>query len=211
MIKITDAMVDAAIAELRDYENYYLADTQRGFVRSALTAALSVMPGAAAVQPASVAGWDCKAMPWLRLDPAQDCNWPVCGCDPYADKVIEALEESGMLSAAPAPPASPDVRGVLEALEHLLFWNEGIKAGRGNYYPQEHIAIIQFVIKALSTHPAPASTTPPEQAVYHATAENLPPYHYQSDEPRSGNANYSPDAAPMPDSAAESSHPVQGE
>ncbi|MBM7046086.1 hypothetical protein [Rhizobium lusitanum] len=34
-------------------------------------------------------------------DPA-DCNWPMCGCDPYADKVIAALEESGALSASPS-------------------------------------------------------------------------------------------------------------
>jgi hypothetical protein len=27
----------------------------------------------------------------------QDCDWPVCGCDPYADKVLMALEESGAL------------------------------------------------------------------------------------------------------------------
>lgn len=25
----------------------------------------------------------------------QDCDWPVCGCDPYADKVIAAIQESG--------------------------------------------------------------------------------------------------------------------
>lgn len=25
----------------------------------------------------------------------QDCGWPLCGCDPYADKVIETLNESG--------------------------------------------------------------------------------------------------------------------
>lgn len=29
-------------------------------------------------------------------DPAE-CDWPVCGCDPYATKVIEALQESGVL------------------------------------------------------------------------------------------------------------------
>lgn len=27
----------------------------------------------------------------------QDCNWPMCGCDAYADKVIEALQESGVI------------------------------------------------------------------------------------------------------------------
>lgn len=25
----------------------------------------------------------------------QDCDWPFCGCDPKADKVIEAIQESG--------------------------------------------------------------------------------------------------------------------
>lgn len=26
-----------------------------------------------------------------------DCDWPVCGCDAYATKVLEALQESGKL------------------------------------------------------------------------------------------------------------------
>jgi hypothetical protein len=25
----------------------------------------------------------------------QECNWPLCGCDPYADKVVAALQEHG--------------------------------------------------------------------------------------------------------------------
>jgi hypothetical protein len=28
-------------------------------------------------------------------DTPQDCNWPTCGCDPYADSVIGALDEAG--------------------------------------------------------------------------------------------------------------------
>lgn len=28
-----------------------------------------------------------------------DCDWPVCGCDPYADKVIASLQESGAIVA----------------------------------------------------------------------------------------------------------------
>ena len=31
-----------------------------------------------------------------------DCDWPVCGCDPVANKVIDALEESGTLSVLQA-------------------------------------------------------------------------------------------------------------
>lgn len=38
----------------------------------------------------------CKARQSSVPDP-QDCDWPVCGCDPYADKVIAALQESGKL------------------------------------------------------------------------------------------------------------------
>ena len=30
---------------------------------------------------------------------AADCDWPVCGCDPYANKVIEALEERAMMES----------------------------------------------------------------------------------------------------------------
>jgi hypothetical protein len=34
-----------------------------------------------------------------QADPPQDCNWPFCGCDTHADKVIEALLECGWGSA----------------------------------------------------------------------------------------------------------------
>lgn len=37
-------------------------------------------------------------------DPA-DCDWPVCGCDPAADKVVAALQESGVLRTR-APDAT---------------------------------------------------------------------------------------------------------
>jgi hypothetical protein len=39
--------------------------------------------------------WKCKAQ--RTADPPQDCDWPVCGCDPYADKVIATLQEAGHL------------------------------------------------------------------------------------------------------------------
>lgn len=44
-------------------------------------------------------GWVCGARRQGTAggnDPA-DCDWPTCGCDPYANKVIEALEEIGAL------------------------------------------------------------------------------------------------------------------
>lgn len=63
-------------------------------------------PGEAA--GAGVAPWQCGALRQGTAggnDPA-DCNWPVCGCDPYASKVIEALQESGVLQDAPREPAA---------------------------------------------------------------------------------------------------------
>lgn len=41
--------------------------------------------------------WKCQAKPWINHDTPQDCDWPICGCDPYANKVIEALIESGQI------------------------------------------------------------------------------------------------------------------
>lgn len=50
-----------------------------------------------------VAGWQCAARKQGTAGgnvPA-DCNWPVCGCDPYADKVIAALQEAGAMKERP--------------------------------------------------------------------------------------------------------------
>lgn len=42
----------------------------------------------------------CKARNNALPEP-QDCDWPGCGCDPYADKVIAALDEAGALRTPP--------------------------------------------------------------------------------------------------------------
>lgn len=41
--------------------------------------------------------WSCAARPWEKRDPPQECNWPCCSCDPYAGKVIAALQEHGVI------------------------------------------------------------------------------------------------------------------
>lgn len=43
-------------------------------------------------------GGDPAAMP-------ADCDWPICGCDPYAGKVISALQESDLMKTDPSKPA----------------------------------------------------------------------------------------------------------
>ena len=37
-----------------------------------------------------------KCMAMNAADPPQDCDWPFCGCDPVAAKVVETLQESGL-------------------------------------------------------------------------------------------------------------------
>jgi hypothetical protein len=61
-----------------------------------------------ATHPAPV--WKCKAQP--TADPPQDCDWPTCGCDPYADKVVEALQESGKLAAQATCPHNHPASGL---------------------------------------------------------------------------------------------------
>jgi hypothetical protein len=38
-------------------------------------------------------GWACKAR--NQLPDPQDCDWPYCGCDPQAQRVIDTLIEEG--------------------------------------------------------------------------------------------------------------------
>jgi hypothetical protein len=57
-------------------------------------------------------GFTCAVRAAGKTDPPQDCDWPFCGCDPHATKVVEALQESGALRARgestpePAPACS---------------------------------------------------------------------------------------------------------
>lgn len=52
--------------------------------------------------PPSQQSFPCAARGSTLPEPA-DCDWPVCGCDPYASKVIAALQESGKLDEGEAP------------------------------------------------------------------------------------------------------------
>jgi hypothetical protein len=55
-------------------------------------------------------GWQCAARKQALPEPA-DCNWPFCDCDPYASKVITAIEEAGFPLGARTPPESDALRG----------------------------------------------------------------------------------------------------
>lgn len=52
--------------------------------------------------------WSCKARPWEARDPPQDCDWPFCGCDPQAQEVLDAIEESGRFVERPSDGPSTE-------------------------------------------------------------------------------------------------------
>lgn len=75
---------------------------------SALTAALAPdTAGPAAESPV----WVCGSRR-VVTDPPQECDWPFCGCDPHANKVLEVLGDLGLLMPTTA-------KGV-EALERAV-------------------------------------------------------------------------------------------
>ena len=51
----------------------------------------------------------------------QDCDWPVCGCDPHADKVIAALQESGLMVASSAETYAANMKAAGEKIGRDLF------------------------------------------------------------------------------------------
>lgn len=59
--------------------------------------------------------WECMGRKQAIPEPAE-CNWPDCGCDPHATKVIESLCEqgwSGPQEPAPMRRAGLDERGAI--------------------------------------------------------------------------------------------------
>jgi hypothetical protein len=68
-----------------------------GIIENAIKEALA--------SPLSGDGWvavsfKCQARAGnMGANDPQECNWPMCGCDPYADKVIAALQECDALKS----------------------------------------------------------------------------------------------------------------
>lgn len=125
---ITEKQVRAFVDHLVEKENTFVKDEGEGCftidgcvnVAAALEAANGVLECAARRQ--GTAGGN---------DPV-DCGWPVCGCDPHADKVIEALQESGVINAAPPAP-SVAVKALEVISQALLEYKHAIARGPSWY------------------------------------------------------------------------------
>ena len=75
-----------------------------------------IQPPSPSANTTAQPAWKCAARNCNMGDnyPAE-CDWPTCGCDPYADKVIAALQEREQL---------PTDEQVAEAME--LCWDDWI-------------------------------------------------------------------------------------
>lgn len=63
--------------------------------------------------------WECGARKSCLPEPA-DCNWPFCGCDPYADKVMDALTESGFKIVKAEPAGLARIHSALVSAKQVL-------------------------------------------------------------------------------------------
>lgn len=95
----------------------------------------------ALLQPATT--HECKARK-SACDPPQDCDWPFCGCDPVADRVIEAIEDSGRYvpksHLTGTQGKDGDVAWVIEMGSGPAYWD-----GRGeNTFSYRHDEAVRF-------------------------------------------------------------------
>lgn len=56
----------------------------------------------------------CKARA-SASDPPQDCDWPFCGCDPRADKVLATLQECGLEIVKPVAIGTESAKAFLKS------------------------------------------------------------------------------------------------
>jgi hypothetical protein len=93
------ALMSSASASWREYlvsngmpaGSEFVAGPCHATVLSALKQARAALDGVSAAHTRS---WECAARKSVLPEPA-DCNWPDCGCDDHATKVIASLLEQG--------------------------------------------------------------------------------------------------------------------
>jgi len=81
-----------------------------------LIAAIERINEEAAPQPTAGgdAPWKCNALVTNYGDP-KDCNWPYCGCDPHAERVMKSAREQGWYSPGDFEEAEAEHKDALSA------------------------------------------------------------------------------------------------
>lgn len=105
------------------------------------------MPQPTTPQPA--AGWTCLARKQSLPEPAE-CNWPDCGCDPHAMKVIESLVEQGWTAPREAPAPAEGVSETNAAIKEAIDCITDLGSGKGGWAWEE---VIQR-LSAITEHAA---------------------------------------------------------
>lgn len=80
-------------------------------------------------------GWRCKASIAAGANDPQDCNWPLCGCDPHADKVIETLNEGG-LYLVPCQPTKEMIEAAIKDDANNIAWPP-------SFYEDVYVAMVE--------------------------------------------------------------------
>lgn len=83
--------------EIADYKEAFRKVHSPDWLQNSIPmdATIDYLNKAAALQDSEAQRWKCGARQRNVGPDIQDCDWPVCGCDPYANKVLDAIAESG--------------------------------------------------------------------------------------------------------------------
>ncbi len=103
--------------------------------------------------------WECKAK--KTADPPQDCDWPTCGCDRYADRVIEALQESGKFDNA---LQSTNHSALLEIHRTVHSWADVPTINEHDQWTVKRVKELLLAYQAVTKPPGqPKAAAPSEQ------------------------------------------------
>jgi len=158
MLAVSPAAPPMADVDVRAaLESFLLLDTVSKRSKSSDTVFVDVRDWEAFCAHARAAlaapAWFCAARKQSLPEPA-DCDWPLCGCDPQAQKVIDALDECGFLlkplrPSPAAPMADVELRAALERIERRA--ND-----MGGQTPAQRCARIAEIARAALARPADA-------------------------------------------------------
>jgi hypothetical protein len=125
-----------------------------------------------------MSGFTCAARAAGKTDPPQDCDWPWCGCDPHADKVIAHLQECNMLreKVAQEEPTQANSAGLIARLRKLAA-ERATNAGGNDPCPPEaecdDCDTVRVMREAADALEALSSSAPVERPTAEPTDEQL--------------------------------------
>lgn len=167
------------LGEIRELSGGYLYLLPDGGNIGQWLAPDALEPEAATPLPAVVTPWSCKARTGNVGPEVQDCDWPVCGCDPHAQKVIDALDDCEYLLKPLRPEQAMTRRKERARLKEIAERCEGLSS--------EVRADVQHLLDRISALESVRPTEPSEVApgevrkMDDATRRRLFPHWFRAD------------------------------